>query len=65
MANVNKALRSVSKMVRNGNRVVFDTSGGRTESHLAITGLGKNFTHKGVDVAHLSVTDFDCKELVC
>ena len=27
VANVNKALGSVSKMVRNGNRVVFDTSG--------------------------------------
>ena len=30
-ANVNKALGSVSKMVRNGNRVVFDTSGSYIE----------------------------------
>ena len=31
----------------------------RTESHLAMTGLGKNFTHEGVNVAHLSATDFE------
>ena len=32
VANVNKALGSVSKMVRDGNRVVFDTSGSYTEN---------------------------------
>ena len=32
VANVNKALGSVSKMVRNGNRVVFDTSGSFIEN---------------------------------
>ena len=31
---VNKALRSVSKMVRNGNRVVFDASGSYTENKM-------------------------------
>ena len=32
VANVNKALGSVSKMARNGNRVVFDASGSYTEN---------------------------------
>ena len=34
VANVNKAFGSVSKMVRNGNRVVFVTSGSYTEDKL-------------------------------
>ena len=34
VANVNKALGSVSKMVRNGNRVVFDTSGSHIENKM-------------------------------
>ena len=33
-ANVNKAYGSVSKMVRNGNRVVFDTSGSYIENKM-------------------------------
>ena len=33
VANVNKALKWVSKMVRNGNRVVFDTSGSYNRGH--------------------------------
>ena len=34
VANVNKALGSVSKMVRNGKRVVFDTSGSYIENKM-------------------------------
>ena len=34
VANVNKALGSVSKMVRKGNRVVFDTSGSHVENRM-------------------------------
>ena len=30
----------------------------RTESHPAMTNSEKKFTHEGVDVAHLSATDF-------
>ena len=34
VANVNKALGSVSKMVKNGNREVFDTSGSKIENKM-------------------------------
>ena len=34
VANVNKALESVAKMVRNGNRVVFDASGSYVENKM-------------------------------
>ena len=37
VANVDKALGSVSKMVRNGNRVVFDTSRSYIENKMACT----------------------------
>ena len=35
VGNVNKTLGSVSKMVRNGNRVVFDASGSYIENKIA------------------------------
>ena len=55
VANVNKALGSVSKMVRNGNRVVFDTSGSYIENKMTN------------DVLWLRVRDgvFDVSDSLC